>query len=123
MIEDEPTMVVPRLTRRELRLQRRPRRLAQLVGWLGYGLSVFVVVVLAALLAVRGGTVPPEPVTADPEPATTVTTNAVQPVASTAVPNTSPPTVPASVAAPVTTVPPTTTTTEPILAAAVAPSP
>ena len=123
MIEDEPTQLGPRPTRRELRLQRRPRRLERLVGWLGYGLSVCVVVTMAAWLAVRGGSATPEPATVDAETATTASTTGVQPVASTSAPNTSPPALPATVAATVPTAPPTTTTTAPLVAAAVTPTP
>ncbi len=56
MIDEEPTLVIPRLTRRERRIERgRIRRLRVLAGWVGYALSVFAVIVAAAWLAVRGG--------------------------------------------------------------------
>ncbi len=95
-------------TRRERRLaQSRARRTAALMGWLGYGVGVFVVVGAAAWLAVRGG------VDTAPAPAATVT--AVQPVISlpdftTTTQGISPaPTVPVADAG----IPTTTTTTTP----------
>lgn len=62
-------------SRRERRLAKsRARRTAALVGWLGYGVGVFLVVTVAAWLAVRGG--------ADAEPTPKATVTAVQPVIS-----------------------------------------
>jgi hypothetical protein len=115
--DDEAT---PQLTRRERRLAKsRARRAAALVGWLGYGVGVLVVVMAAAWLAVRGGTVPThepvanvtrvQPVIAIPDFTTSTTNGAVTPPE---------PVVPADLAA--TT---TSTTTAPVLSAAVTPAP
>ena len=123
MIDDEPTLVTPRPTRRERRLQQRPRRLEVFVGWLGYGLSVFVVVTVAAWMAVRGDSPGPAPTIARTRTEPTVETRGVETVASTTPEVTAPPTTPAPVPAAPSTAPSTTTTTAPLLAAAVAPEP
>jgi hypothetical protein len=117
---DDESRPPVQLTRRERRLARsRARRTAALVGWLGYGISVLVVVSAAAWLAVRGGHVEaPErvahvtvvqPVISLPDFATTTTAGRVAPAA---------PVVDLSV--PTST---TSTTTAPVLSAAAIPAP
>jgi hypothetical protein len=125
VIDEEPTLAIPRLTRRDLRLQRRSHPIQRLVGWLGYAVSVMVVVAVASLLAVQSDTTPVRaPSTADVTHATTPPTSGVETVASTS-PQVTAPTAPApaATASTSTTAPSTTTTTVPIVAAAVAPSP
>jgi hypothetical protein len=118
VIEDEPTLVMQAVTRRERRIERtRARRRHVRVGWFSYGLSVVAVIGAASWLAVRGDSV----VAPNHAPATTQSTApaaALQPVTSTSGAQTqtvavSPPTV--QTAAPV-----VTTTTVPAVVAAVA---
>jgi len=123
LIDDEPTLVIPRLTRRERRLQERPRRLEMLVGWLGYGLSVFVVVTVSAWLAVRGESPAPVPTIARTRTEPTVETRGVETVGSTTPEVTAPSGAPAPIPAATSTAPSTTSTTAPVLAAAVGPEP
>jgi hypothetical protein len=63
-VTDEDAVANDHLTRRERRVARsRGRRGAALAGWMGYGAGVFVVVTIAAWLAVGAGITPePEPV-------------------------------------------------------------
>lgn len=122
---DEPTLLIPRLTRHDLRLQRRSRPVERLVGWLGYGLVVVVVVAAASVLAVRGGNAPPSPQPRSAHPTTQTTVDrGIETISSTATQPTDPSTPTQPVAAnPTTTGPSTTPTTTPIAAAAVSPAP
>jgi len=123
VIDDEPTQVIPKLTRRDLRRRRKPSRLGMFAGWAGYGVSVFAVILVAAWLAVRGGFVEPShhaPPASDQGTAPVV---AFRPTATTASPRarrSAPDPVTTVPAAPVTT---TSTTTPTVVAAAVTPTP
>ena len=124
VIDDQPTHPTNHLTRRERRIERgRARRTQMFAGWLGYGVSVFAVIVASAFLAVGGGSTTPTP-THDSTPASTVPAAALPSVTpSTGGGQTETVSVPAStpdtLATPAT--PMTTTTNGPVVAAVVAP--
>ena len=123
MIDDEPTLVIPRVSRRERRRDQHPRRLEALIGWFGYGLSVLALVTAAAWLAVRGDHTTPSP-TKRPVTEAIVESRGIEPVSTPAPEEPTPaPAVPVSALATTSTAPPTTTTTVPVIAAAVTPTP
>ena len=125
MIENEPTPVNNHLTRRERRIERgRARRAQMLAGWVGYGFSVFMVIVVAAWLAVRGISAAP-PTHAHSSPTGSTTPGAALPPStpSTSGDRTQTVSVPADVPeTPVTAATPTTTT-PPVVAAVATPTP
>jgi hypothetical protein len=134
VIADEPTLVTPRLTRRERRIERgRARRRGVLAGWLGYGVSVLAVIVVAAWLAVRGGVaVQPSAPAGGSKTTSTRPAAALRPVTpSTAggqsrtvsVPATTPETTTTVAAETPTTVPIAPTTTTPVVSAVATPTP